>query len=73
MDFYLLGHDLLRTRLFSPDLSLPHFLYAMSHCDKSKSIFLLMPVVPLDGRLISMEADSALLTLPPFVSAPVYV
>ena len=39
MDFYLLGHELLSTRLFSPDLSLSHFLYVMRHCDKSKSIF----------------------------------
>ena len=69
----LLGHDLLRTRLFSPDFSLSHFLYVMRHCDKRKSIFLLMPVVPSDRRLISMEADGAFLTLPPFVSATFYV
>ena len=73
MDFYLQGHELLRTRLLSPDLSLSHFLYVMRHCDKRKSIFLLMPVVPSDRSLTSMEADGALLTLPPFVSAPFYM
>ena len=36
------------------------------------SLFFLTPVVPSDRRLISIEVDGALLTLPPFVSAPFY-
>ena len=34
------------------------------------SPFFLTPVVPSDRRLISIEADGALLTFPPFVSVP---